>query len=67
MPQAAQILDSFHVVAALHEGDRPCKVREEARLSDGRGDTGRLWLPRQKIYSQSPRPALLVDDALCRG
>ena len=31
MPQAAQILDSFHVVAALHEGDRPCKVREEAR------------------------------------
>jgi hypothetical protein len=31
MPQATQILDSFHVVAALHKGDRPCEVREEAR------------------------------------
>ena len=31
MPQAAQILDSFHVMAALHKGDRPCEVREEAR------------------------------------
>ncbi|QUC02594.1 hypothetical protein [Atopobium sp. oral taxon 416] len=31
MPQAAQILDSIHVVAALHEGDRPCEVHTEAR------------------------------------
>ena len=31
MSQAAQILDSFHVVATLREGDRPCEVREEAR------------------------------------
>ncbi len=31
MPQAAQILDSFHVVAALHEDDRPCEGYGEAR------------------------------------
>ena len=24
MPQAAQILDSVHVVAAFHKDDRPC-------------------------------------------
>ena len=67
MPQAAQILDSFHVVAALHEGDRPCKVREEARLSDGRGDVRRVIVYRQGIGCCSPKPPLLVDDALYRG
>ena len=112
MPQATQILGSFHVVAALHKGDRPCEVRGEvrvgeeaqgclprrtyawlkrwesltecqlakrearscedtsqggARLPDGRGDAGHLWLSRQRIYSQGPRPALFVDDALCCG
>ena len=106
MPQATQILDSVHVVAAFHKDDRPCEVRGEARAGEeaqgssrlkkrrasqsaslrrersstlrrhisGRrvparrqSDAGRLWLPRQKIYNQSLRPALLVDDALCRS
>jgi hypothetical protein len=34
MPQAAQILGSFHVVAAFHKGDRPCEVHAEARASE---------------------------------
>ena len=34
MPQAAQILDSVHVVAAFHKDDRPCEVRGEARASE---------------------------------
>ena len=42
MPQAAQILDSVHVVAALHKGDRPCEVHAEARASEEAQGSSRL-------------------------
>ncbi|RRF97654.1 MAG: hypothetical protein DUD39_13785 [Coriobacteriaceae bacterium] len=44
MPQAAQILDSVHVVAAFHKGDRPCEVREEARLRREKLDPAKTHL-----------------------
>ena len=56
MPQAAQILDSFHVVAALHEDDRPCEGCGEARA--GREAQGYLprrtyaWLKRKKSLTE---------------
>ena len=42
MPQAAQILDSVHVVAALHKGDRPCEVHAEARVGEEAQGSSRL-------------------------
>ncbi|MFC2647907.1 MAG: hypothetical protein ACFNZW_08135, partial [Coriobacteriaceae bacterium] len=42
MPQAAQILDSVHVVAAFHKGDRPCEVHAEARASEEAQGSSRL-------------------------
>ena len=62
--------EESHRVPAYEEGGaRPREDTSQggACLPDSRGDTGHLWLSRQKIYIQGPRPALLVDDALYRG
>ena len=42
MSQAAQILGSFHVVAAFHKGDRPCEVHAEARVGEEAQGSSRL-------------------------
>ena len=49
--------------------ERGARFREDtsqggARLSDDRGDVRRVLVYRQGIGCCSPRPALLVDDAL---
>ena len=61
MPQAAQILDSFHVVAALHKGDRPCEVRGEVRV----GKEAQGCLPR-RTYAWLKRWESLTECQLAK-
>ena len=61
MPQAAQILDSFHVVAALHKGDRPCEVRGEVRV----GKEAQGYLPR-RTYAWLKRKKSLTEYQLAK-
>ncbi|QUC02726.1 transposase [Atopobium sp. oral taxon 416] len=61
MPQAAQILDSFHVVAALHKGDRPCEVHAEARV----GEEAQGCLPR-RTYAWLKRKKSLTECRLAK-
>jgi len=62
MPQATQILDSFHVVAALHKGDRPCEGCGEARA--GRETQGSSRLKRKTCYLKSRGKPKIFDRNL---
>ncbi|RRF98676.1 MAG: hypothetical protein DUD39_08375 [Coriobacteriaceae bacterium] len=61
MPQAAQIADSFHVVAALHKGDRPCEVHGEVRV----GKEAQGCLPR-RTYAWLKRWESLTECQLAK-
>jgi hypothetical protein len=44
MPQATQILGSFHVVGTCEQDNRPCEVHTEARLRREKLDPAKIHL-----------------------